>query len=243
MKKTDPKTYHEIMKDIQVNGSGRISPESMRVAVAKLKKIVTKTKQLRKTEGLVFLDREEFAGHMFTTRLWKQARSFAFFDQEMKKKKSGQTTYSWTKHPRSKQWTIGIEKAREVNKDDIIGLSKSIEGNKADSKKSLKKLGISGSAGLNLSCKGAGLKMLGGGGGADESDSDDSDGSESDSGSGSGSGSDSDDEDDDSDSGSGSDEESSSPSEAPPPTKKAKKDPQVGGDKHIRVRCCPCNKL
>jgi hypothetical protein len=232
MRKSDPETYFAIMKDIQVNPKGRIVPATMIAAISKVKKSLVKTKQLRKTEGLIFLDREELAGHMHSTRLWKKKRSQKFFDQEKEKYDKGKSSYSWAKHPRSKKWTIGIEKALEINKDNIIAASKGVEGKKSHGAKGMKKLGIPAAAGLNLSLKCASKKMLklrGGGDDSDEEDNDDDadEGEESEDEEAADSGGDSDDSDDSgSSSGSGSDSSSSVKIQI---TKKARKDPPAGG--------------
>ena len=70
---SNPQKGRRLTKAIRAKLAGGI-----RRSLTKVKKVVTK-------EGLIFLDREEFAGYKKTTRLWKKKRSDEFFDKEFKK--------------------------------------------------------------------------------------------------------------------------------------------------------------
>jgi hypothetical protein len=49
-----------------------------------------------------------------------ETKAFAFFDSENKKREKGFSKEYWEKHPRSGLWTIGVEKPREINFNDIV---------------------------------------------------------------------------------------------------------------------------
>jgi hypothetical protein len=85
MKRDNPVVYREVMKDIKLQNGKRLTKAIRVKLVGGIKKSLTKVKNVVKKEGLVFLDREEFAGYKKTTRLWKKKRSDEFFDKEFKK--------------------------------------------------------------------------------------------------------------------------------------------------------------
>ena len=223
MRKTDPATYREIIRDVSMQ-KGHISKNTKAKILSKVKKSATKTKKLTKKQGLKYCDREQTAGFLHQTRLWAKEKSEAWYDKENRKRKKGTSELEWRKHPRSNEWTVGLEKAMELDHEYSVQKKKTIKGKSSHGSRGAAALGISKASEKRLDCNSGLLKLKNKA--ASESDSDDqgtepsSDSGSSDSGeddsskSGSGSGSD--------ERGSSSGDESSSSGSQGPDTRKEK---------------------
>ena len=127
MKKRDLPHYRIIMADILSGEDGHID-ESVKLALIKnVTKVMEKEKKLEAKDGLIYKNRKRYAAFMWSEERQKFAVSFAYFDAEDKKREKGLSNDSWSKHPRTKEWEIGVEKSRELDNVVSIGVKKQLD--------------------------------------------------------------------------------------------------------------------
>ena len=146
LKKADPGQYSEIMADILNKGVGsRLSASAKVNLIDKMVKHEAKRSQnIARRDGLVLLQRGEYACWQKNNGGKKTKKSLAYFDKELAKKKRGERTKDyWELHPRAKQWTIGVEKPREIEASDVISRQQKFEmtGDKSTDDAALKRMG------------------------------------------------------------------------------------------------------
>ena len=124
MKTKNPKSYHEIMKDICNKKKGAyLGQEKIDKMVKTLKKnAASRAIVCSDKEGLVFLDEEEYVYHWKTRKGWSEKKSRKAYKRELN------LPDAVTKKHAKRGILLGVEKPPEMDKSDVIKMQQKIKG-------------------------------------------------------------------------------------------------------------------
>ena len=148
MKKNGDEGLMTLLRDIagkQKGSSSGISVDALdRGKLCKLvEKSLSRTKAVKKSEGLLQLNRQEFVYHQKQHLGWKKSRSRTYFDADLAKHLEGHKTECyWDRHPRTSLWCIGVERPRTIDFDDIVSHTKKKRGVSGNSRADFEGLGM-----------------------------------------------------------------------------------------------------
>ena len=124
MKTKNPKSYHEIMKDICNKKKGAyLGQEKIDKMVKTLKKnAASRAIVCSDKEGLVFLDEDEYVYHWKTRKGWSEKKSRKEYKRELN------LPDAVTKKHAKRGILLGVEKPPEMDKSDVIKMQQKIKG-------------------------------------------------------------------------------------------------------------------
>ena len=124
MKTKNPKSYHEIMKDICNKKKGStLGQEKLEKMVKTLKKnAASRAIVCTDKEGLVFLDEDEYVYHWKTRKGWAEKKSRKKFKREIILPDAVTKTHA------KRGILLGVEKPPEMDKADVVKMQQQIKG-------------------------------------------------------------------------------------------------------------------